>query len=77
MQNIKEIELTGSVTFDSAESYWEFITDVVAPIATALIEVDKTTRERIAHAVMDTARSRERNGKISFEWSAWVACGAK
>lgn len=77
MQNIKEIELTGAVTFDSAEAYWEFITDVVAPIATALMKVDEATREEIAHAAMNMARSREKDGKISFEWSTWVACGTK
>lgn len=77
MQNIKEVELTGAVIFDSAETYWEFITDVVAPIATALTKVDEATREGITHAVMSAARSRERDGKISFGWSTWVACGTK
>lgn len=77
LQNIEEKEITGEIYFDSPEHYWEFVNDVVAPVATALSKVDQETKERIKQEICQAVKSNEINGKILFTWSTWVASGTK
>lgn len=75
LHDIETAEVQGQVTFESPEHYWEFVTDVMAPVAVALSQVDRETYERVKAAVMAAAASREAGSKISFEWSSWVTAG--
>ena len=77
LHDIEVAEVTGEVTFESAEGYWEFITDVVAPIATALKNADAGQREAVKRAVLDAAAQNARDGRIPLAWSALIASGTK
>ncbi len=75
LRNIREIEVKGELLFDSAEQYWEYTMDVIAPVAVALSKVDALTREKVKQAMLVKARSFEKKGKIVFPWSSWVVSG--
>jgi SAM-dependent methyltransferase len=75
LRDVNEVEVTGKLTFETPERYWEFITDVVAPVASALSRVDQATREKVGQAVLDTVRKEIGTGPVSFNWSAWAAAG--
>ncbi len=77
LHDIETAEVQGHVAFDSPEHYWEFVTDVIAPVAVALSQVDRETYERVKAAVTAAAASRKAGNKISFEWSSWVAAGTR
>jgi len=77
LHNVGQVEVSGEIAFDSAEHYWEFITDVVAPIATALNNVGPEERQRVKDAVIKAAEEREQGNVVSFGWSAWVGSGEK
>ena len=76
LKDVKEIEVTGKINFDSAEQYWNFTTEVAAPITMALAKADEATRERVKQTTINAIKA-EANEKISFDWSAWVAWGVK
>lgn len=77
LHDIQVAEVTGTVRFDSTEAYWEFITDVVAPIATALKNIDAGQREAVKRAVLEAAAKSAQGAGIPFAWSALVASGTK
>ncbi len=77
LHGIEIAEVTGEVTFESAEAYWEFITDVVAPIATALKSIDAGQREVVKRAVIEEAAKGARGANIPLAWSALIASGTK
>lgn len=77
LNNIQEAEVQGELVFESAEQYWEYTMDVIAPVAVALSKVDAVTREKVKQAILLRAKSFEKNGKIVFPWSSWVVSGVK
>ena len=77
LHDIETAEVRGQVTFESPEHYWEFVTDVIAPVAVALGQVDRETYERVKAAVTAAAASRKSGNKISFVWSSWVTAGQR
>ena len=77
LKDIQETKVRGKLEFDSAEQYWEYTMDVVAPVAVALSEVDVATRKKVKQAILLRARSFEKGGKIIFPWSSWVVSGKK
>ena len=77
LRDIKVTEVTGEATFESPEAYWEFITDVVAPIATALKGIDAAQREAVKRAVLEAASKSARGTDIRLGWSALVASATK
>ncbi|TAJ20416.1 MAG: methyltransferase domain-containing protein [Dehalococcoidia bacterium] len=72
-------EVTGEATFESPEAYWVFITDVVAPVATALKNIDAPQREAVKQAVLAAAAASASPGstEIRLPWSALVASATK
>ncbi len=77
LEQIRISEVKGESTFENAEQYWEVMTEVAAPIAQALNKASSEQREEIKKAVINAAMQYERNGKIVFGYSAWVASGVK
>lgn len=77
LHDIETAEVRGQVTFESPEHYWEFVTDVIAPVAVALSQVDRETYQRVKAAVTAAVASRKTGDKISFEWSSWVTAGRR
>lgn len=77
LHDIEVAAVTGEVTFESAEAYWEFITDVVAPIARALKGIDAGQQEAVKQAVLQAAATSARGTDIPFAWSALVAGATK
>ncbi len=74
---ISQVEVTGEAIFDSPDHYWEFVMDVVAPVATPLGNAPETVREQAKQAVMEATKPYQKDGKVIFPWACWVASGRK
>lgn len=70
-------EVTGEGVYDSPEHYWEFVTDVVAPVAMPLSNVDEAVRQQAKQAVIEATRPYQKDGKVIFPWACWVVSGRK
>ena len=77
LAGIRQEAVSGEMAYDSPEIYWEMVTEVTAPIAMALRQVDATLHEQVRLAVLEAARAYARDGRVEFPSSAWVAAGVK
>ncbi len=77
LSQVNESEVAGVLRFSSPGEYWQFIADVVAPIAAALSRVDEPARSGARQAVLDAVRARYSAGPVELQWSSWVASGRK
>jgi ubiquinone/menaquinone biosynthesis C-methylase UbiE len=77
MTESSQTEISGEAVYDSPEHYWEFVMDVVAPVATPLSNADEATREQAKQAVMEATKPYQKDGKVIFPWACWVASGRK
>ncbi|MES3005643.1 MAG: methyltransferase domain-containing protein [Patescibacteria group bacterium] len=77
IEDVKQVEVTGDSVFESPEHYWEFVIDVVAPIATPLRNADEATREKAKQAIIEASKPYQQNGKVIMHYACWVASGRK
>jgi ubiquinone/menaquinone biosynthesis C-methylase UbiE len=76
-KNVKEEVVSDKIDFGSAEQYWAFTTDVVAPVVNALNKADESTRQKIKDEVFETCNKMLTNGKLIIEESAIIISAEK
>jgi ubiquinone/menaquinone biosynthesis C-methylase UbiE len=76
-KNVKEEILSDKVEYDSAEQYWQFMTDIAAPVVSALNKTDEATRQKIKDEVFETCNKMLTNGKLIIEYSAIIISAEK
>ena len=57
LQGVRVWDVPIHLTLDSAEEYWDLLTDCTAPVVAALQQVDDAGRNRITQAVIAEART--------------------
>lgn len=77
LREVSELRVAGEMNYDSPDHYWEMMTDVAAPIATALNQTDVATRASVKQAVIEDIQLKNSNGRLTMPWTAWVAVGVK
>ena len=78
--DLKQVSVTeqeGITAFENPEQYWEIMTEIAAPIAMALRSADDDMLAEIREAVITAAQHYARNGRLEFQYSAWIASGIK
>lgn len=77
LKNVSEKELTGRVNYGSTDTYWQFMTDVVAPVVAAMNKADDATKEKIKSEVFRQVDQRSPDKQAALEYGAIVICGEK
>lgn len=77
MRDVVESDVRGSLDPGSAEDYWSFITEVVAPVAAGLAAAGESARDRIRTAALEQVRSFEDDGTPSLPIHARCITGTK
>lgn len=77
LKEVKEIEISGNVMFDSPEQYWDFMMEIAPPIVKALSATDETTKDNIKREVLEAAKKYKGEKGISFTWGSWIGYGTK
>lgn len=77
LEEIHQIEVSGAGVYDSPEHYWDFVMDVVAPVATPLSNASEDVREEAKKAVIEATKPFQKDGKVIFPYVCWVASGRK
>ena len=75
LTDVTEQNVTSEMVHETPERYWEFMTDVAAPVVAALARADADTRERIRTQVLEQARGLEHDGAIRLSSTATVVAG--
>jgi SAM-dependent methyltransferase len=76
LKNISEIEVNGKLNIGNTETYWNFMTEVVAPVVAALGKADDTMKARIKGEVFELI-DRYLKEKVAIDSSALVIYGEK
>jgi ubiquinone/menaquinone biosynthesis C-methylase UbiE len=73
----RQWEISGEVAFDSPEAQWQIITEMAAPVASALAKANAEQKAEVREKVLANARSKMKDGRPTFPWCAWLAVGKK
>jgi ubiquinone/menaquinone biosynthesis C-methylase UbiE len=77
LKNVAETEVQGKLRCGTAETYWDFASECVGPIVSALAKADDATREAIRKDVIDTVNQKYPGGSIAIDSGALVVFGEK
>jgi len=77
LKNVTQTETPGKMKSKTAEVYWNFMTDVVAPVVAALSKADDATKEKIKTDVFRNVNERYPDGNVMIDSSALVIYGEK
>jgi ubiquinone/menaquinone biosynthesis C-methylase UbiE len=77
LKNISEREVSGKLKIGTAEAYWNFMTEVVAPVVAALSKADETMKDKIKEEVFESVSQKYPNGKVAIDSNALVIYGEK
>jgi ubiquinone/menaquinone biosynthesis C-methylase UbiE len=77
LRDIREEEVSSFMVHDTPEQYWQFMTEIAAPVATALAKADATAQEQIYRDVLELARRSMRDGTVQMLSTATVIVGTR
>jgi hypothetical protein len=73
-ENVREIDLFGTVKFDSLEHYWNYVSESQIPIVEAL-EKSPDLAPKIKSALSDHSKPFLVNHELIFKWHAVIGFG--
>jgi ubiquinone/menaquinone biosynthesis C-methylase UbiE len=76
-KNVKEKIVSDKIDYGTAEQYWQFMTEVVAPVVNALNKTDESTRQKIKDEVFAACNTMLTNGKLVINDSSIIISAEK
>lgn len=76
-KNISVREVTGELKCLTANTYWNVMTELAAPVVAALDKADDTTRLKIKREVVQLVNQRYPEGEVKIQSSALIIWGEK
>ena len=77
LREIEEEEVSTYLVHETPEQYWQFMTEIAAPVVAGLANADAATRERIQTETLDVARRSMRDGAVQMLSTAKVIVGTR
>jgi ubiquinone/menaquinone biosynthesis C-methylase UbiE len=77
LKDITEKEVSGKLNIRSAESYWDFMTEVAAPVVSALSNADDLLKRKIKGEVFESLNHKYPDGKVAIDSNALIIYGEK
>lgn len=77
LKNISETEVQSKMNSETADVYWNFTTEVVAPVVAALGKADDAMKAKIKNEVIELLHRKYPDGKVAIDTSALVIYGEK
>lgn len=76
-KNVTEQEVRGQVDYGTAETYWQMMTEVAAPVVMGLSQADEATQASIKAQTLDGVARQCPDGQATLASGALVLCGQK
>ncbi|MBP1860969.1 class I SAM-dependent methyltransferase [Rhizobium herbae] len=77
LAEISEEEVSSVMTHQSPERYWDFMTDIAAPVVAGLAKADMATQAQIRAEVLALARQSMQDGQVRLRSTATVIVGTR
>ncbi|CAN7159514.1 class I SAM-dependent methyltransferase [Rhizobium leguminosarum] len=75
--DVAEEEVSAMMVHDAPERYWDFMTEIAAPVVAGLSRADTATREKIRREVLELALQSVSDGKVHLRSTATVITGTR
>ncbi|AHF82284.1 type 11 methyltransferase [Rhizobium leguminosarum bv. trifolii WSM1689] len=75
--DVAEEEVSATMVHDTPARYWDFMTEVAAPVVAGLSRADAATREKIRGEVLELALQSVSDGKVRLRSTATVITGTR
>lgn len=77
LKNITETQVAITLNAGTAETYWNYIYEIAAPVSMALSKTDKDTNNKIKDEVINKVNEKFGKGKVNIPASTIVISGEK
>jgi ubiquinone/menaquinone biosynthesis C-methylase UbiE len=77
LKNISESEVAGKLNIGNKKAYWNFMTDVAAPVVAALSNTDCDVLVKVRRDVFNSIKQKYPDGELSLYSNAFVIYGEK
>ena len=77
LKNVSENEVRSKQVYGTKEVYWEYMTEVVAPVVAALSKADENVKSKVRSEVFDYIDKNYSEGRLAFDSGARVIYGEK
>ncbi|WP_431322827.1 class I SAM-dependent methyltransferase [Rhizobium sp. YTU87027] len=77
LTDLREEEVSSIMTHASPERYWDFMTDIAAPVVAGLARADTATQAQIRNEVLSLARQSIDDGQVRLRSTATVIVGTR
>lgn len=77
LKNVGEKEITGKLEAKTADNYWNYMTEVAAPIVAALSKADDAMKATIKSEVYEGLHKKYKEGEVLIDSSALIIYGEK
>jgi ubiquinone/menaquinone biosynthesis C-methylase UbiE len=77
LRNVRETEVTGKLDIGTTQSYWNFMTEVVAPVVAALSSANEAMKLKIKDEVFESVNQKYQHKRVSIDSSSLVIYGEK
>ena len=77
LKNISESEVAGKLNIGNRKAYWNFMTEVAAPIVAALSNADCDMLIKVRREVFNSIKQKYPDGELSLDSNAFVIYGVK
>ncbi len=77
LMDVCEIDLYGTVVFNSPEHYWKFASEAQMPVVEAIRKNGPESGEKIKSAIFDSIQRFNKNDRFEFRWHAIMGTGTK
>jgi len=77
LKNISESEVIGKLNIGNRKAYWNFMTEVAAPVVAALSNADCEMLVKVRREVFNSIKLKYPNGELSIDSNAFVIYGEK
>jgi ubiquinone/menaquinone biosynthesis C-methylase UbiE len=77
LHDVSEEEVSAMMVHDTPERYWDFMTEIAAPVVAGLSRADTQTREKIRREVLELARQSVSEGKVTLRSTATIIVGTR
>jgi hypothetical protein len=77
LREIDEDEVSTFMVHETPDQYWQFLTEIAAPVVAGLAKADAATQERIRTETLEVARRSMRYGTVQMLSTATVIVGTR
>ncbi|MEP7090691.1 MAG: methyltransferase domain-containing protein [Nocardioidaceae bacterium] len=77
LREVSEHELSCDMLHDSPEQYWDFMTEVAAPVVAGLATCDEAARGAIRAEVLSRAQASSHDGRVRMRSTATIVSGTR